>query len=385
MVLTRGQRNLLEKVYFNPTQAASFSSAQSLRKHLLSQKRPIKQGQQIKVPTVKDIQLWLMEKRAYTAHRPLRKKYPMKKVIVGGVNIQLQMDLVDMQQWSAENDGYRYILLAVDCFSRYAFSRPLKTKQGPVVALAIKEILDEAESRIDRKIKKIQADQGKEFYNKHVRELIETRYIQLFSTSSPTKAQMVERLIRTIRLRQERFNTFRGKRRWIESFPKLVKSYNHTIHSTLPKDMTPSQVNLKNERKVWLHLYQNEFSTPHKLEKTLNVGQAVRISKQKKTFEKSYYQNYTDEIFLILHVSKTNRPVTYRLTDSSGETIEGIFYRRELSPVYIDNKNIYAIEKVLNEEQRKDGKYLLVKWKGYPESQNEWIKAQHFASIRQAT
>ena len=120
----------------------------------------------------------------------------MKKVIVGGVNIQLQMDLVDMQQWSAENDGYRYILLTVDCFSRYAFSRPLQTKQGPVVALAIKEILDEAESRIDRKIKKIQADQGKEFYNKHVRELLETRYIQLFSTSSPTKAQMVERLIR---------------------------------------------------------------------------------------------------------------------------------------------------------------------------------------------
>ena len=95
-----------------------------------------------------------MEKRAYMAHRPLHKKYPMKKVIVGGVNIQLQMDLVDMQQWSAENDGYRYIILAVDCFSRYTFSRPLKTKQGPVVALAIKETLDEAESCIYCKIEK---------------------------------------------------------------------------------------------------------------------------------------------------------------------------------------------------------------------------------------
>ena len=115
---------------------------------------------------------------------------------------------------------------------------------------------------------------------------------------------------------------------------------------------------MKNEHKVWLHLYQKEFSTPHKHEKTLNIGQAVRISKQKKTFEKSYYQNYTDELFFILHVSKTNRPVTYRLTDSSGESIEGIFYRYELSPVIIDNKNIYAIEKVLNEEQRIDGKCL---------------------------
>ena len=249
----------------------------------------------------------------------------MKKVIVRSVNIQLQMDLVDMQQWSAENDGYRYILLAVDCFSRYTFSRSLKTKQGPVVALAIKEILDKAESCIDHKIKQIQADQGKELYNKHVRELLETRYIQLFSTSSPTKAQMVERLIRMLRLHQKRFNTFRGKRCWIESFPKLVKSYNYMIHSTLLKDMTPTQVNVKNEHKVWLRLYQKEFSTPHKLEKTLIIGQAVRISKQKKTFEKSYYQNYTDEIFFILHVLKTNRPVTYRLTDSSGETIEGIF------------------------------------------------------------
>ena len=71
----------------------------------------------------------------------------MKRVIVGGANMQLQMDLLDMQQWSAENDGYRYILLAIDCFSRYAYSWPLKTKQGPVVALAIKEI--EAKMCID--------------------------------------------------------------------------------------------------------------------------------------------------------------------------------------------------------------------------------------------
>ena len=52
-------------------------------------------------------------------------------------------------------DIYIYILQAVDCFSRYAFSAPLKTKQGPIVTLAIKEILDEAALRIDCKIKKL--------------------------------------------------------------------------------------------------------------------------------------------------------------------------------------------------------------------------------------
>ena len=46
------ESNLVEKAYFNPTQAASFSSAQSLRKHLLSQKRPMKRGKHIKVPSL---------------------------------------------------------------------------------------------------------------------------------------------------------------------------------------------------------------------------------------------------------------------------------------------------------------------------------------------
>ena len=119
---------------------------------------------------------------------------------------------------------------------------------------------------------------------------------------------------------------------------------------------------------------KKEFAKPHKVTKILNIGQAVRISKEKKIFEKSYYQNYTDEIFFILHLSKTNTPVTYRLTDSSGETIDGILYRQELSPVIINDKNIYAVEKVLGEKQHKDGKYLLVKWRGYPESQNSWIR-----------
>ena len=81
------------------------------------------------------------------------------------VNIQLQADLTDMQTWSSSNDGYRYILLAVDCFN----VQPLKTKHGILVSEAFEFIFREAEKRIDRKIKKLQVDEGKEFYNKHVK------------------------------------------------------------------------------------------------------------------------------------------------------------------------------------------------------------------------
>lgn len=405
---------MLERAYLTPAHAASFSSAQKLRESLLSKKHPSKRGVSVRVPSLKQTQQWLLEKRPYTLHRPTRKRYKMKKVIVGGVNVQLQMDLVDMQAWAPLNEGYRYILLAIDCFCRFGYAEPLKTKQGSRVVVGLEKIVREAEKRVDRNIKFIQADQGLEFYNKDVKTLLDSKHIALFSTKSPTKAQMVERLIRTLRSRQERYNTFQGKRRWLESFPQLLKSYNKTIHSSLPRKMSPADVNLKNERMVWMHLYGEELlKTPKSLQNKLkalrkgrpislsrnpnqlNVGDPVRLSKRKHIFEKAFYQNYTDEIFFIASTSRSTVPPTFRVADAEGELLEGIFYREELTAIRFDEltskKNrgkgeIYAVERVLKEEVRKDGKkYLLVKWRGYPDSQNEWIRADQFVSIKKAS
>ena len=397
--LTQNQRTLLN-VFFDPEKAGSFTNPQTLRKVLLNKPRKHR-GRPVQVPKLKQINEFLQSKRAYTLHRPARKRYPMKKVIVGGVNIQLQIDLVDMTQWARDNDNYRYILLAIDCFSRFAYAQPLKTKHGETVAKALETILNQAEKRIDRKIKRIQADQGLEFYNKHVKAMLKERDVHLFSTKSPTKAQMVERLIRTLRGRQERINTYRGQRRWIDSFFKLVKSYNKTPHSSLPNDMNPSDVSVKNESQVWHHLYGKTLLTtpPHLVKKLrarkrgvdvkhlrdLNVGDAVRLSKRKRTFEKAYYQNWTDEVFFVARISQSTTPTTYRIKDSDGELLEGVFYRQELTPVRLDS-DIYAVEKVLEQETRPDGKsYFLVKWRGYPDSHNSWIRADEVRAIAKAS
>ena len=410
--LTKGQRTLLENLYFTPRQAGSLSSAAALRRALLKRERRRRRGRRgiaIKVPSESQIKEWLLEKRAFTVHRPARKKYKMKSVIVGGVNIQLQADLVDMQPWASENDGFRYILLAIDCFSRFAYSRPLKKKDGESTADALRDILNEAEKRIERKIERIQADQGKEFYNKAVERMLRERNVTLFSTKSPVKAQMVERLIRTLRTRQERFNTHKGRRRWLESFPDIVKSYNKMGHSALPKGASPGDVGLENERKVWKHLYEETLlTTPKSLQKRLTalregkglklssakneltMGDPVRLSKRKRTFEKAYFQNWTDEIFYVAHVSETS-PRTFRIADESGELLEGVFYREELSPVRFPREKgeekgkIFAIEKILDEEIRKDGKkYLLVKWRGYSDKENRWVRADQFAAVGRA-
>ena len=59
------------------------------------------------------------------------------------------------------------------------------------------------------------------------------------------------------------------------------------------------------------------------------VGDRVRISKKKSTFEKGYTTRWTREIFVIEQVLNTN-PVTYKINDLKGEEIKGSFYEQEL-------------------------------------------------------
>ena len=67
-----------------------------------------------------------------------------------------------MQLYSQENEGYNYMLTVIDCFSRFAFAKLLKNKSGDEVKNAFQSIFSE------RVPKKIQTDQGTEFYNSQV-------------------------------------------------------------------------------------------------------------------------------------------------------------------------------------------------------------------------
>ena len=68
-----------------------------------------------------------------------------------------------MQLISKYNKGIRYLLCAIDLFSKYAFVVPLKDKKGASIVNAFQSILNNSK----RKPNKIWVDQGSEFYNNH--------------------------------------------------------------------------------------------------------------------------------------------------------------------------------------------------------------------------
>ena len=80
-------------------------------------------------------------------------------------------------------------------------------------------------------------------------------------------------------------------RKFVDVPDLLVDEYNNTIHSSIK--MTPKEASRKeNENKVWRNLYP-EFggkTLTHKF----SIGDNVRITKKKKTFDKGYTQRWTE-------------------------------------------------------------------------------------------
>ena len=70
------------------------------------------------------------------------------------------VDLANMQLIRKYNKGIRYLLCAIDLFSKYAKIVSLKDKKGVTIVNAFQRILDSSK----RKPNKIRVGQGREFY-----------------------------------------------------------------------------------------------------------------------------------------------------------------------------------------------------------------------------
>lgn len=310
-------------------------------------------------------QKFLKSQPTYTLHKQARTtRYPTRKYIVNNIDDQWQCDLMDLQNVAQFNNGFKYALTVIDILSRYGWVRPLKSKHGDVVAKAFKNIF--REGRIP---KRIQSDQGKEFENQSVRALFSRYHIELFSVKSAYKAAIVERWNRTLKTKLWKYFTAYNTYKWIDVIQDIVFAYNHRKHRTLGR--TPASVNRNNAMIVWAHLYGRPG--PINSRSDIQIGDIVRISKVKATFEKGYLPNWTEEIFTVCGINRDYHPITYKLKDLSGNVIEGSFYRQEIQPVVIPD-DTYIIERILRKKRRRGVTWYYVKWLGYTTGANSWVR-----------
>ena len=290
--------------------------------------------------------------------KPKQNRFSRRRIFSPNVNSIWTMDLLDIHQFARHNKNYRFILVVLDIFSRFAWAIPLKDKSGIGVAKALEDIITTSDS----KPYKVWSDRGTEFYNAAVAQLFERYMIKLYSTYNEPKASIAERFIRTLRGKIESNFILTQNTVWYDILPELVREYNHSYHRSI--GLSPDDARKpENYTKVFKRLYKQQRSqvTTH----PLHIGDRVRISIHKRLFEKGATANWSEEIFEIRGVEKSN-PTVYRIKDSAGEDIDGTFYRQQLQKT---DQNIYRIDRII----RKRRGEALVKWSGYPDQFNSWI------------
>ena len=273
-----------------------------------------------------------------------------------------------MQAYSTQNNGFKYILTCKDAFSKHGWARPLKLKEMGAVTEAFESILTSS----GRKPQNLQTDDGSEFFNKQFTELMKRKNINLYSSFSPVKCALVERFNRTIKTWMWKEFTYRMNQKWVDILPTLIERYNKRVHRTI--GMRPIDVNKSNEAMIAKKVYT--LPKVHSGRKTkFHTGEQVRISKYKHVFEKGYIASWTNELFIVRRVVRTE-PTTYYLRDINGQDIEGGFYSEELAKVKYPD--LYLIEKVLY----KRGQRARVKWYGFSSDHNSWVNVNNCNLIK---
>ena len=235
----------LHQIYYNPSHPASYEGEKAVYDAVKREKKyKISHGQ---------IRKWLQNQDAYSLNKAVKRNFQHGHVIVSGIDDQWDADLASFAHDADENDGYKYLLVVIDIFSRYAWIEPIKDKTAKEVVKAFNKIISKG-----RKPRKLRTDAAKDFTSKGFQEYVKSKDIAHFTTHSEKQANYVERFIKTINSQIWHDISSQNSRRYIDVLQKLVDSYNKSWHSGILSE--PINVNKQNESKLWWQITGQRIS-----------------------------------------------------------------------------------------------------------------------------
>ena len=260
------------------------------------------------------IKHFLHTEPSYTKYRTVRRKIARLKVIVYDINEIWSIDLAYVDKLAKYNKDIKYLLVAVDCMSRYLRVQPLKSKYATTTAEAFNQMIK------TEKPKKVWVDKGTEFKGSF-KSLCEKKGIKTYTTESEKKSAFTERNIQS--LKSSIYKYLEDK--WTYSYIDKLQDFVNTINSRTNRviKLAPNKVTKKDVPR--LISLRAEQSLKLVRRPKLYVGDFVRIAKIDIPFRKGYKQSFTDEVFEIFDIP-TRNPPTYNLIDADREPIEGKFY-----------------------------------------------------------
>ena len=268
--------------------------------------------------TQKNIKIFINE--IYS--KPPKKNYDTNKTNVYHIDDIWSLDILDLNDYGPENNrGYRYVLVAIDNFSKFGWTIPLKNINAQTIKDSFENILISSK----RKPNLIESDRGKEFYNNIFQDFLNKNNIKLYSRNSSYGAVFAERFNRTIRDLLKKVVFEHGDGNWIDILPTITKQYNNKIHSSTK--LSPKDASLKKNEGF---VYKNLLDKRNKIKPKFQVNDLVRTADLKKTFSKGDTTNWSYKLYKITGIINDTIP-SYKIDSLKERYNESLLKKTELT------------------------------------------------------
>lgn len=366
MAVTEALRKLILKNFETPGHPTAFSAPGNVAKFY-----------GIKKEEAEDI---LTESDVYTLHREFKSPKVYNAYYVHRRRQLVQGDLIDISQFEKDNDGTKYLSLFIDVFTKKVWLYPLKTKTGQASA----KVIDDWLKSLQRKPEILQTDNGTEYKNRFVRDVLRRHQVEWQAAIGTSKAAVAERANKSLQIIIYKFMSAYETTRYFPFLDNLVETYNSRPHRSL-NSMTPNEADREQNQPEVHAIHTKRYQQLEERRKNIlpfKIGDSVRIKIDAKKIDparRAYAKQFKGEYFTIVEINRTLPIAMYYIqSQDTGERIQGGFYREELQKV---KGGLFKIERVVAERGRGRNKQLLVKWLYFGDQHNSWINASNVERV----
>ena len=324
----------------------------------------------------KEVDEAIKENDTYSRFKQYKKSRNYVPIYVYRKRELFQSDVVffTRPEMVAQNDGYKYLFTTIDVFTKMAWVYPMKNNKCETVLKCFKDIL----KKCGDKPEKLNTDRGSELICKKFETFLKEVGISHYLSYSLRKCPVVERFNLTIQRllykMMDQANTFR----WVDLLDSAMAIYLNRTHRTIK--MSPLEAEKEESsltlRRIYFEKYLHAANKRQKPK--FEVGDTVRIFKERGQFHRGYMEDFSEEVFEISHIDTTLPLPRYKLKEYDGNHITGSFFQNEL--VGYKPSDFYKID-ILDERGKGKKKEVLVSYRGYPSQYNEWKLLKDIKSI----
>lgn len=367
--VTPEQDNLLKDLYFNKGlmfgRDRLFAYTTTNYKHMNITRRQIAS--------------WLSCQQVSQLFKPTRRTKVIQPTVLSKPYQQVACDLADMQLH--DSDGYIYIFMMVDLFSKKCWAVPIKNKEASTVAEALKKVI----TQFIRMPHVLRSDRGSEFISKDFQLVLKENNIKhiLSLAHAPQSNGQIERTNGIIKKMIAMYKVYHSDYKWHLYIDKLVDNYNNTI-SRVTK-VTPNKAEICTDEEAEVinsRIYKAVMPNREVALPKFKVGDSVRMkldfSDEGNFVKKGVSEKWTREIFevAVVTVSKSKVSLPHYLVKniSTGEIYSTRLYDNDLqlaevvlNPISEGSSTKFRVSNIVsrmnNPKTNEHG--FLVKWVGY--------------------